>query len=328
MRVLLALLMVLTVVFPCLAEDTEDEAYRNKWHGRLMAAFDRTAEAEYIAEIQEPMFPEFPGIDKAVSFRRMEGGKPHLRLELLKDGKLEYVFLQNGDGQFAHSLKSGVTVKGGDFMRLFMLDSMVQRPFDNGLRHSDYAIEENVRFCGRACTKVVVSLPEAVQNDFYEIRLLTGCDWKRRNIAELKQHFPFKREYLIDRDYGIVLSVKKWNGNGQLVSKVQCDKSDLAPDWEKGKECFAMPHYDGICMDTRAFIQICHDVESARKLAGTNGKLPSSGSGAAARLDGFCRRVFHRGLLEVAAVSFGWIAALAFLAGGLLTVWRRFKNKN
>ena len=125
---------------------------------RLEEAFGRSARAEYIAEAPV-RFPEFPEAVRTIFYRKCEAdGFVCLRAELYIDNSApRWIFLRNREGRFAIDVRSGLAVRGGEFLRLYLLESLHNRPSRRELAYSEMAWATASATCGGFC-KVVAAL--------------------------------------------------------------------------------------------------------------------------------------------------------------------------
>ncbi len=206
----------------------------------LEKAYKVSQEACYVAEITLPCFPEFEDIQKVIYYRKIEeDGTVLLRADFQGTARLLFSFLANRNGQFAIDASTGMVWKGGDFMRLFWLESLLNRPFHEELAHAEYS-DSTVNWNGRTVHRIVMRIPDEVgTEDGPPVSAFTGfC--VASDVDQRRLH-PFVREYMIDIETGVILSLRKFNAKGQLLSVVDLGKVDFHPVWEESPGLFETP---------------------------------------------------------------------------------------
>ena len=207
---------------------------------RLNDAFRHSREADLICVIDKPEFPEFSSIAQAVFYRcNSQNSKETLiRLDILSNGEICYSFIKNDDGQFAINHKFGFAVAGGDFFRLFYLDSLFAGFDPQVMKYSEYKIQENASG-NRSSYFITCSIPKEIWNDMSYIRGLTRS---RDREMEILDNYPYTRVYKIDGATNIVQSCTTFNSKGKKLSFHDIGKANFTPDWSKHKGIFDTPN--------------------------------------------------------------------------------------
>lgn len=219
----------------------------------LENAFTASRTCSYATEIRPAKWPDFPKATKVFFYRKCEqDGFILLRADLFEGERLAWTFIQNRDGRFAVHHKTGTIASGGAFMRLYQLEDLFNRPVKYELALADYKISD-ARYRSRDCLQLVMHTPETPPEGMDE--LLYFMDELRVNDASSKvlaQH-PFKRVFLIDKKENVILSVKKYNANGNLLSTATLGNVMFNPDWNiLGDKLFATPSHIDMHADTTA----------------------------------------------------------------------------
>ena len=207
---------------------------------RLEEAFVRSARAEYIAEVPV-VFPEFPEAVRTIFYRKCEeDGFVCLRAELCTENSSapRWIFLRNREGRFAIDVRSGLAVRGGEFLRLYLLESLHNRPSRRELAYSEMAFVRS-SLNGRECDKATVRLPEELSRD--EEAPLSAVTGHPGTTAFLRQRHPFVREYYIDRETGVMLGFRKFSASGKLLSARNLGQVEFEPDWSMRPGIFDTP---------------------------------------------------------------------------------------
>lgn len=207
---------------------------------RLEEAFVRSARAEYIAEASV-RFPEFPEAVRTIFCRKCEeDGFVCLRAELYTENSSapRWIFLRNREGRFAIDGRSGLAVRGGEFLRLYLLESLHNRPSRRELAYSEMAFVRS-SLNGRECDKAVVRLPEELSRD--EEAPLSAVTGHPGTTAFLRKMHPFVREYCIDRETGVLLGFRKFSASGKLLSARNLGQVEFEPDWSMRPGIFDTP---------------------------------------------------------------------------------------
>jgi len=207
----------------------------------------------YIAEIPNPVFPELPRCIKVIYYRKYieNDHSVNLRADFYDKDKILFSFLSNSDGQFAMHA-SGVTAEGGDFLRLFHLESLTNRMYTYEQKYSNYTFSTN-KYNGRACTIVTANIPKDIEDDLsYLMPVMglsggailsrTGENGKLKpDIHYLQSHHPYRREFWIDNETGCLLNIRKYSLNKELLSNVNLGKVNFTPDWSQYPDLFLSP---------------------------------------------------------------------------------------
>ena len=184
-------------------------------------------------------FPEFTNIQRAVYYRKVVEDKVLLRVDLLnRSGEAVWSFLQNQEGEFGIHHPTKLAVRGGDFLRLFYLESLNNRPFWAPMQNLDYAADA-ADFQGRQCTRLTASFPKGARDDgvpLVKFHGFTGAD-----DVEILKSYPYVRRYLIDNATGLIVGLAKYNSQGKLLSSITLGKVIFTPDWTTVPGIFDTP---------------------------------------------------------------------------------------
>ena len=152
-----------------------------------------------------------------------------VELELLHEGyEVEKAF----DG------RSGLAVRGGEFLRLYLLESLHNRPSRRELAYSEMAFVRS-SLNGRECDKATVRLPDELSRD--EEAPLSAVTGHPGTTAFLRKRHPFVREYYIDRETGVLLGFRKFSASGKLLSARNLGQVEFQPDWTMRPGIFDTP---------------------------------------------------------------------------------------
>lgn len=287
----------------------------------LATALDK--EADIICELAHPMFPEFPYVEKAIFYKKISNNRqrPDLRLELFQDGELEVVFLQNINGVFAIDQKRGIIAKGEDFFTLFRLESIRNKPAQNILKYSQY-VREKATYHGRPCHKIMLSIPESLWDlDPQELEKTLNFNLPVAR-KEMQMIFPYRREYLIDDDTGMIVSLSKKNYFNKEIFSQNCGEVQFFPDWSKFEDnLFETPNFNMICAGECAFLQFRRDADELA-LARARGFLRSPSQ----RFTDFFHLRVRNNLLIFLSRFFKWFAGISFATCVIAFIIRRRKE--
>ena len=227
----------------------------------LRQAYRASRQACFVAEIERPGLAEFPAVTRAVFYRQMdEDGRLRLRTELYRKKALVWIFLQNETGKYAVHLPSGVTVRGGDFLRLYFLEGLFNSPYWGEMEKSAFR-ETPKEFHGRSARVLVVEAPGRARKsetaeDLEYFKQLTEARCVQ-DCAEIKESHPFIREYTLDEKTGVILALRKFNWHGRLLASRDLGKVEFNPDWSRWPDLFATPEtVDYTVATTSQFVEL------------------------------------------------------------------------
>ncbi|MCQ2403633.1 MAG: hypothetical protein MJ202_07920 [Lentisphaeria bacterium] len=206
----------------------------------LEEAYETSRTASYVAEIEQPRLREEKDIAKVVYHRKVEkDGTVLLRVDFYGAQHLHFSFLSNRDGQYAIDASTGTAWQGGDFLRLFWLESLLNRPCREEFSRAEYSGRKTT-WKERPCRKITMRIPDdAGTEDGPPVSAFTG--FSAAGDAEQRRRHPFTREYLLDNETGVLLSLRKYNAQGQVLSAVSLGEADFHPVWEEHPGLFDTP---------------------------------------------------------------------------------------
>ena len=213
----------------------------------LEKAFKKSSKTDYIAEIEYPPMPEYPEVTKAVYYRRcLPDGELLLRADFHDAAGLSFSFISNKDGQFAIDHRKKRAARGGAFQRLFFLESMNNRPHMTKAEYFTCDISD-MTFRERACSLLVIKIvDDAGKEGKPKLHWVTGFLGSVDGGKE--ELIPFTREYIIDKEQGNILAIRKYDESGKLYQNSNLGAFILSPDWGKySRNLFDSPkktHFD------------------------------------------------------------------------------------
>ena len=219
----------------------------------LEEAYETSRTASYVAEIEQPRFREFKDIMKVVYYRKVEkDGTVLLRADFHDTKQLRFSFLSNRDEQYAIDASTGTAWQGGDFLRLFWLESLLNRPCREEFSRAEYSGRKTT-WKERPCRKITMRIPDdAGTEDGPPVSAFTG--FSAAGDAEQRRRHPFVREYLLDGGTGAIISLRKYNAQGQVLSAVSLGEVDFQPKWEELPGLFdTPPKIKGFVANAREF---------------------------------------------------------------------------
>ncbi len=245
---------------------------------KLAEAFRQSKEKDFISTIVKPAFPEFPSVDKAVFYRCMsksKGKEPLLQLDLYQNEYICVSFIQNEDGQFAIDHQHGFAVSGGDFARLFYLESLFQGFHPRMMEYGGYA-ETFCTIGKREGYFVTWTLPQGLLD---AMPSFAGVTHLHEDEDSIIAKYPAIREYRIDRATNIVYSCTLYNSKRKRLASLEMGSVDYAPDWSLHEGLFGTPEKTiGQVASIQAFVRLHEESGIMPRINEYLGKQNGSGA--------------------------------------------------